>query len=105
MKKFYSFLIIFLSFYIICNCFKIIEKHGNYKLNNQPLSENIQERNNSWACVRPGVGCHKHESWTRLVDGDVNTSSPFGISYQGGSNLSGTHNINNNNLTNSPTSR
>ena len=78
MKKLYSLLIIFLSFYIICNCFKIIEKHGNYKLNNEPLPANTQQRGNSWACESPGVGCHKHESWTRLVDGDVNTSSPFG---------------------------
>lgn len=93
MNKIYSLVIVFISFFIICNCFKLIEKHGNYKISGDPIPSNSGE--NIWACEGPGVGCHKHGTWQRNVDGEVNTTvNDINISYSGGTNLSGTHNIN-----------
>ena len=69
MNKIYSLVIIFISFFIICNCFKLIEKHGNYKISGDPIPSNTEQ--NSWACEGPGIGCHKHGNWQRNIDGEV----------------------------------
>jgi hypothetical protein len=93
MNKIYSLVIVFISSFIICNCFKLIEKHGNYKINGDPIPANSEQ--NVWACESPNVGCHKHGAWQRNVDGNVNTAvNDINIRYTGGNDLSGTHNIN-----------
>tara|TARA_B100002051_G_C16636003_1_gene585949 strand:+ start:785 stop:1132 length:348 start_codon:yes stop_codon:yes gene_type:complete len=94
MNKIYSLVIIFISFFIVCNCFKLIENHGNYKISGEPIPSNSEQ--NIWACEGPSIGCHKHGTWQRNVDGEVITDNVnnINIRYSGGTNLSGTHNIN-----------
>ena len=43
MNKVYSLVIIFISFFIICKCFKLIENHENYKISGGPIPSNCNK--------------------------------------------------------------